>query len=160
MSRLKAENLTVEFRDGVTKTDPIIPRRYTLTHSDQTAQLFLSIGTSFAYDKVTSMRDEVLGEWVTDENTYYYLVYLHVGGALGQIVEGLRLSVFRSELPLALEAIRYGDQVFFETHSMDQYPIIVYFLYSDPEKNVVESWGTFEDYRIDSTEGTSYVVEI
>ncbi len=148
MSRLNPEMLTVEFREDVTLTAPIVSRRYTLTHSDNTAQLFLTIGTNFAYDKVNSMRDEVLGEWIYEDNTFLYMVYLHVGGAFGQIVEELRLSVFRRELALALEAIRYGDDIFFDTHGMDQYPIIVNFLYSDPAKNVSESWGVFKDYRI------------
>ena len=44
MSRLKPEKLSVEFRKGVTTTEPIIPRRYTLTPSYITADLFLTIG--------------------------------------------------------------------------------------------------------------------
>jgi hypothetical protein len=31
---------------------------------------------------------------------------------------------------------------------MDQYPIIVYFLYENPEYNKAENWGTFADYDI------------
>jgi hypothetical protein len=61
MSKLNPEKLSVEFRQGVTPTEPIIPRRYTLTHSDITAELFLTIGSYYAYDKITAMRDEVLG---------------------------------------------------------------------------------------------------
>jgi hypothetical protein len=40
MSKLNPEKLSVEFRQGVTPTEPIILRRYTLTHSDITAELF------------------------------------------------------------------------------------------------------------------------
>lgn len=40
MSKLNPEKLSVEFRDGVTGTEPILGRRYTLTHSDITAELF------------------------------------------------------------------------------------------------------------------------
>jgi len=43
MSEFNPEKLTVEYRDIVTATKPIIPRRYTLTHSDDTGELFLTI---------------------------------------------------------------------------------------------------------------------
>ena len=56
MSRLNPEKLYIEFI-GVTKTEPIIPRRYTLTHSDITADLYLTIGSDFAYNKLNIMRD-------------------------------------------------------------------------------------------------------
>ena len=65
MSKLNPEKLSVEFKDGVTSTEPILGRRYTLTHSDITAELFLTIGLTYAYDKIDAMRDEVLGEWCT-----------------------------------------------------------------------------------------------
>ena len=80
MSELNPEKLSVEFRQGVTETEPIIPRRYTLTHSDKTAQLFLTIGAKYAYDKTNSMRDEVLGRWVKKGKGYFFYVSLHVDG--------------------------------------------------------------------------------
>jgi hypothetical protein len=42
MEKLDPEKLYVEFRPGVTPTEPIIPRRYTLTHSDVTAEVLFS----------------------------------------------------------------------------------------------------------------------
>ncbi|MDF2790251.1 MAG: hypothetical protein K0S80_3350 [Neobacillus sp.] len=38
------EKISVEYRDGVTIAEPVIPRYYTLTHSDVTGELFLTIG--------------------------------------------------------------------------------------------------------------------
>ena len=149
MSRLDPEKLTVEFREGVTETAPIIPRRYTLTHSDITAELFLTIAPSYAYDKINVMRDEVLGEWLVVEESLRYYVYLYVDGQLGQGMASIRNYVFRRELPLALEAIRYGDRRLFDTNpGLDQSPIIVYFLSANPEYNKVENWGTFAEYDI------------
>ncbi|NFF79280.1 hypothetical protein FCV38_20465, partial [Clostridium sporogenes] len=75
MSKLNPEKLSVEFRDGVTSTEPILGRRYTLTHSDITAELFLTIGLTYAYDKISSMRDEVLGEWIEKGKNYFFHVY-------------------------------------------------------------------------------------
>ena len=147
MSRLNPEKLNVEYV-GVTSTEPIIPRRYTLTHSDITADLYLTIVLDFAYLKLNPMRDEVLGEWMLNEK-YAYYVYLHVDSNFIPEFKVIRDAVFRRELPLALEAIRYGDNEFFNAHpELDYVPILVYFLSTDPIFNNVENWGTFSDYNI------------
>lgn len=152
MSRLKPEKLLVEFRKGVTTTEPIIPRRYTLTHSDITADLFLTIGLIYAYDKVKAMRDEVLGEWINVGDEYFYYVYLYVDGQYGPEVAATRNYIFRRELPLTLEAIRYGDKDFFTAHpELNDAPIIVYFSSTDSQYNKIENWGTFLDYDIMSS---------
>ena len=112
MSKLNPKKLSVDFREGVTTTEPIIPRCYTLTHSDLTAELFLTIGLKYAYDKISAMSDEVLGEWIITEDGYFFYAYLHVDGNLGPAATTIRNAIFRRELPLALEAIRYGDKFF------------------------------------------------
>lgn len=149
MSRLNPELLHVEYV-GVTPTEPIIPRRYTVTHSDTTAELYLTIGSDFAYYKINPTRDEVLGEWMTSSEGYDYYVYLYVDGQfLSPEIKAMRESIFRSQLPIALEAIRYGDREFFNAHpDLDNVPITVYFLSTDPMYNKVENWGTFSDYKI------------
>lgn len=150
MSKLNPEKLSVEYREGVTATEPIIPRRYTLTHSDLTAELFLTIGPEYAIDQITIMRDEVLGEWVENQGNYLYYAYLYVDGESDQGLVAVRNFVFRRELDLALEAIRYGDDPFFSEHfALDNSPIIVFFLSSDPRYNKIENWGTFSDYKIE-----------
>ena len=150
MSKLNPKKLSVEFREGVTPTHPIIHRHYTLTHSDLTAELFLTIGRTYAFDKITSMRDEVLGQWVMTGNKYLFHVYLHVDGERPlPSTSAIRNKIFNRELPLALEAIRYGDRTLFETHpKLDYAPIIVYFNSAFPHYNRVENWGTFKDYKI------------
>lgn len=148
MSRLDPAKLHVEYV-GVTTTEPITPRRYTLTHSDVTADLYLSIGLDFAYLKLNPMRDEVMGEWIQNDDSYIYYVYLFVNGQFISGDKAIREAVFRRELPIALEAIRYGDNEFFNAHpELDYVPIIVYFLSTDAMFNKVENWGTFSDYKI------------
>lgn len=148
MARLNPKKLSVEFRHGVTTTEPIICRRYTLTHSDVTGELFLTIGLAYAYDKVTSMRDEVLAEWCKINNEYLLNVYLDVDGEFDIGNAAIRNGVFRRELPLALEAIRYGDREFFNAHpKLNSCPIIVYFNSSIPEYNRVEKWGSPSHYK-------------
>ncbi len=77
MSKLNTDKLSVEFRNGVTSTEPILGRRYTLTHSDITAELFLTIGSAYAYDKINATRDEVLGEWIGKQKTTYFM-YIYI----------------------------------------------------------------------------------
>ena len=47
MSRLNPAKLHVAWSQGVTPQGPISPRRYTLTHSDATGDLFLTIGADY-----------------------------------------------------------------------------------------------------------------
>lgn len=169
MTRLNPEKLSVDFRKGVTTTEPIIPRCYTLTHSDITAELFLTIGLNYAYDKISAMRDEVLGEWIQTGDQYFFHVYLYVDGQSGPMETPLRNSVFIRELPLALQAIRYGDSYFFDSHSdLDAAPIIVYFISVNPYFNRIENWGIFENYDINksckhtesNSSGNAYLLDI
>ena len=136
--------------DGITATEPVIPRCYTLTHSDLTGDLFLSIGIHYAWDKINPMRDEVLGEWKYIGGSLYYCVYLHIDqGQYNQNISAKRSEIFRRELPLALTAIRYGDRFFFNAYpNLDQATIIIYFMsvYSQFAKQ--ESWGTFHSFSI------------
>lgn len=142
--------LYVEFRDGVTFTEPLINRCYTLTHSDLTANLFLTIVLSFAIDKMNAMNDEVLGEWALTESSFIYNIYLDVDGQYNNHATiAKRNDIFRRELPLALEAIRYGDRLLFLSHpELNICPILVYFISIDPQFNKIENWGTFSNYTI------------
>lgn len=142
MGNFEPEKLTVEFRDGVTNTEPIISRRYTLTHSDKTAQLFLTIGLNYAFDKMSTMRDEVRGEWRKADNSYLLNVYLKVDGIFRPGAAVIRNEIFRRELPLALEAIVYGDRAFLKVHpGLYEAPIMAHFNSSVPRYNVIENWG-------------------
>jgi hypothetical protein len=47
MKRLNPEKLRNEFLPGTTPESPVTPRRYTLTHSDRTGELFLCFGLDY-----------------------------------------------------------------------------------------------------------------
>ena len=148
LKRLNPDKLHVEFRNDVTLISPIIGRKYTLTHSDITADLFLTIGLEFAYDKVNDTRDEVLAEWRTNQGFPFLYVYVYVDGQFGPVVSATRNAIFRRELPLALEAIRYGDRKFFAAHSeLDNAPIWIHFDSTNPAYNRFEYWGIPNDYE-------------
>lgn len=147
MEKLNPEKLYVKYGPDTTTTEPIIGRKYTLTHSDITADLFLTIGLEYACDEINKMRDEVLAEWQTYEGNPLLYVYVYVG-QFGPAITAIRDTIFRRELPLALEAIRYGDSEFFmEYPQLDSAPIWIYFDSSNPDYNKFEYWGTPKDYK-------------
>jgi hypothetical protein len=63
LSAFYPEKLSVEHMDGAASTKSVIPRRYTLTHSDLTGELFLNIGINYAWGKLNPLRDKILGVW-------------------------------------------------------------------------------------------------
>lgn len=147
MKRLNPEKLTVTYKKGVTETEPLLWRHYTLTHSDITGELFLTIGLNFAYEEINKTRDEVLARWYKINNHYILYLYVYIDGKFNPMTSFIRNRIFVRELPLALEAIRYGDREFFKSHPhLDKAPIYIYFDSSNPNLNRVEFWGTPSDY--------------
>ena len=118
MNRLNPEDLHTDFLSGTTMEGPLIPRRYTLTHSDRTGELFLSIGFDY------NARALVFGR------------------------AGWRETIFRNELPLVLEAIRYGDRGIFQIHpGLDQATIQVHFQSQNPKHSNIEQGGVLYNYK-------------
>jgi hypothetical protein len=157
MSRLKPEKLHVRFVGGTAPDGPVISRRYTLTHSDTTGDLFLTIGPDYDRRQISGwytrlMRDEVLAEWREEENGPALHVYCHVSGGLIVGSARWRDAIFQRELPLVLEAFRFGDRRLFETQpELDQAPIWVHFHARQPRYNRVESWGMPAEFACGAT---------
>ena len=156
MSRLQPGKLHVRLGAGLTAEGPVMPRRYTLTHSDTTGDLFLTVGLDYDRRQISGwytrlMRDEVLAEWLEDKDGPALHVYCHVSGGLVFGTAGWRDAIFRHELPLVLEAFRYGDrQIFEEYPELDDAPIRVHFRSSRRRYRRRERWGTPADYRLES----------
>jgi hypothetical protein len=147
MKKFDPEKLSVEYRDAVSFECPLIGRRYTLTHSDATAQLFLTVGKTFAWDKTTNMRDEVLAEWRIHLCSPYLYVYVPVDGETGPELAKTRYAIFRRELPLALAAMVYGDRNIYQAFpSLSSAPIWVHFDSKNMEFNQFEYWGVPQNY--------------
>ncbi|MZP30994.1 hypothetical protein GTO91_14850 [Heliobacterium undosum] len=148
MKQLNPEKLVVDYRDRVTPAEPVIGRKYTLTHSDITGELFLTIGRAYAYEKINNLRDEVLAEWRWYDSAIVLYVYVYVNGQFAPVSDR-RNRIFRRELPLALAAIRYGDSQFFMAHpELDHAPILIYFDSKNPNYHRFENWGTPSDYML------------
>lgn len=153
LSRLDTEKLHVKLVPPTTDEGPITPRRYTLTHSDRTGDLFLTIGPDYDYREIRGwytrlLRDEVLAEWTESPSNPELHVYCQVGRGLG--TARFRESIFRRELPLVLEAFRYGDsRLFMENPSLERATIWIHLQMKNEEKDIIENWGNIAAYATD-----------
>jgi len=95
------------------------------------------------------MRDEVLAELRKDAEGYSLNVYCHVSGGFVFGRAKWRYDIFRSELSLALEAIRHGDRSFFDHDpELDKIPVLINFKSTDERYNKTEKWGLLGDYKL------------
>jgi hypothetical protein len=153
MKRLNPEKLHVTYLAGTAPEGLILPRRYTLTHSDITGELFLSISSKYNIKQISGlytrlMRDEVLAELAEDGNKLQLRVYCHVSGGFIIGTAKWRYNIFHSELTLVLEAIRYGDRILFTKNpKLENAPISIHFQSTDKRFNKVEDWGNIGNYR-------------
>jgi hypothetical protein len=158
MGRLKPNKLHVTYLAGTISDNLSLPRCYTLTHSDTTGELFLSIGSQYDTRKISRfytrlMRDEVLAELIDEGDGLVFRVYCHVSGGLVFGRAKWRYDIFQSQLPLALEAIRYGDGILFEQNpELDQIPVLIHFKSTNSRFNKVERWGVMADYKTPTEE--------
>jgi hypothetical protein len=153
MKRLNPDKLHVTYLSGTTQDKLILPRRYTLTHSDRTGELFLSVGIQYNTKQVSRlytrlMRDEVLAELLNNGEGFMFRVYCHISGGFIIGTARWRYSIFQSELPLVLEAIGYGDRTLFEQNQeLDNSTLHIHFQSNNKRFNKVENWGTMLKYR-------------
>lgn len=153
VKRLNIEKLHTTFTPGTFPDRLALPRRYTLTHSDSTGDLYLTISVEYNKKQCSGlytrlMRDEVFAE-ISETGTGYALnVYCHVSGGFVFGNAKFRYDIFQRELPLVLESLRYGDKVLFgNVTEVKNTPVIVYFKSSKSLYNKSENWGIISDYE-------------
>lgn len=148
MTRLRPEKLHVDIRIDESQH---LHRRYTLTHSDSTGDLYLTIADNFNIEQISGwytriMRDEVLAEWQMIDERPSLHVYCHVSGGLVFGSAKMREAIFKREMPLVLEAIRQGDSKFFEKNPrFDNASIIVHYQKSGKDLKI-ERLGAPSEY--------------
>ncbi len=95
--------------------------------------MFLTTGSDYNNKEISKfytrlMRDEVLAEWQIPSGDPSLHVYCHVSGGLTFGRASWRDSIFRKELPLALEVFRYGDRALYETNPrLDEATVWIHF---------------------------------
>jgi hypothetical protein len=154
MSDLNPQKLHVTYKTDPLQAGSLLPRRYTLTHSDSTGDLFLTVGAEFDQAQISGwytrfLRDEVLAEW-RDEEAPRLHVFCHLSGGLVLGSPAWRYSIFQKHMRQVLEAFRNGDRALFETRpDLDQAPVRVHFLAKQARYNRVEDWGRPAQYRVE-----------
>lgn len=152
MSNLDKEKLHVSCKESLEPEKEFIPRKYTLTHSDKTGDLFLTVDCDYDYEQISSlytrfMRDEVVAEWKKDQDQYRLHVYVHVSGGLVFGWASMRYRIFQHHMPLVLKTIRNGDYRLFELFpELDQSPIFIHFESNRKKYNKIERFGILKDY--------------
>lgn len=148
MKRNNANKVFTEYRNNVTAIHPIKGRKYTMTHSDQTGDLFVTIGLEYAEDKVLPIRDEVRLEWsqLGNKPVLYGEVMIDGEGIPGSPHN--RNAIFQKEMPTALKAIRYGDHALFEKYpELDKTPVFIQFISHNTMFNKLYHVGNIGNYR-------------
>ncbi|XP_051130033.1 protein STAY-GREEN homolog, chloroplastic-like [Andrographis paniculata] len=131
----------------------ILPRIYTLTHSDLTAKLTLAISHTINNSQLQGwynrfQRDEVVAEWKKIKGKMSLHVHCHISGghSLLDIFANIRYYIFSKELPVVLKAFIHGDGSLFNNYPNLQESLVwVYFHSNIPEFNKVECWGPLKE---------------
>ena len=145
MSLFKPEKLHIKYSDN--KDIDIISKKYTLTHSDFTGELFLTIGKEYDYKKlrqfyVRFMRDEVLAEWKKNEEKNELHIYVHISGGFICGGAGFRDKIIRSHLPLVIEVLRYAEQEMIQKNpNLEEAAILIHFNSKRKKYNKIEEVG-------------------
>lgn len=145
MSSFNPDKLTVKYLDS--ESMDILSRKYTLTHSDSTGELFLSIGREYDYEKIQKlyiklMRDEVLAEWKKNKEEYEFHIYVHISG--GFIFGGPRFRnwIIRGHLPLVFDLFKYAEKENIKNNpSLKDAEIVVHFNSKRKKYNKIEKIG-------------------
>lgn len=149
--KLPAHKVHTFFLEGASPVEPVQDRRYTLTHSDRTGHLYVSIGSEYNQSQISGpytrwMRDEVLGQWSSHDQLD---IHVHVSGGRVYGRPAMRNRTFIRELPLALRALHYADQYFTVAYPDREEAAVMVHFHSDVEQyDRVEQWGHWKDYAL------------
>ncbi len=147
MKKLDPKKAFVQYRNDFSPYEPIIDRKYTITHSDSTGDLFVFVGNKYADDKVNSMRDEVLLDWKQDDKGLYLMGKVLVDGEKNIGNPTIRNKIFLKEMPTALQALRQADRfLFINNPTLDNAPVFIQFVSKNPDFNKIYDFGTIGTY--------------
>ncbi len=147
MQEFSPNRVWLQYRDCVMDCSPVYGRTYTMTHSDETADLFVVVGMEIAQDRIDELRDEVILRW----EKYRGRVILY-GEVLVELNRDrkkaeFRNQIFTKEMPLALAAIYQADRSFFiENPELVNTPVYIHFKSCFSEFNRVQKYGSIGEY--------------
>lgn len=145
---LNPQKVFVQYRDIMRPYGPIVNRKYTITHSDTTAELFVFVANNYAEDQITSLRDEVKVAWEQHEKGVALIgsVIVDGNGVIGNAYA--RNNIFYNKMPTALQALRKADRFLFEKEpNLDNTPVFIHYISSEPELYKVYDYGMIGLYK-------------
>lgn len=116
MRELSPQKVFVQYRDNIKPYDPIKGRKYTITHSDITAELFVFIANNYATDQITSVHDEVKLSWEQTPSGLLLIGSVFIDGTDVSGNSEIRNRIFYTEMPTALTALRQADRFIFQKY--------------------------------------------
>ncbi len=149
MRKLNPQKVFVQYRDTMKPYEPVMNRKYTITHSDISAELFVFVATRYAEDQVTDMRDEVRISWEQRKDGLVLLGSVLVDGneVIGNAY--IRNKIFYNEMPTALQALRQADRFLFDNDpKLDYTPVMIHFISSNPSYDKTYDFGMIGKYGI------------
>lgn len=148
MSFKRNHQLFVEYRDQVSKTSPTQNRTYTMTHSDDTGDLFVTIGLKYAEDQTNELQDQVYLRWVPFDGKCLLYGEVLIDSKDFNGNKQFRNEIFKREMPLALQAIYRADIPFFEANpELVDTPVLIRFKSTDPAYDKLYNYGVISDYN-------------
>ena len=148
MKKLNPQKVFVQYRDIIRPYEPVMNRKYTITHSDTTAELFVFVAKDYAEDQITKMRDEVRIAWDQNEKGLILMgsVIVSDKGIRGNAY--IRNKIFYNEMPTALQALRQADRFLFDKEpNLDNTPVLIHFISNNPTYDKIYDFGVIGDYR-------------
>lgn len=148
MRNLNPKKVFAQYRGEIKPYEPVTGRKYTITHSDTTAEMFVFIADDYAEDQISQMRDEVRIEWQWNKRGYVLNGSVLVDVNNSEVNSKIRNEIFYREMPTALQALRQADRFMFEKHTMlDNTPVYIKFISNNPEYDKTYNFGPIGDYR-------------
>lgn len=148
MRELSPYKVFAQYRGLMKPYEPLAGRKYTITHSDTTAELFVFIAEDYAEDQVTAMHDEVRIAWAQNERRLALIGSVVVDGPGVWGNPAIRNGIFYREMPTALQALREADRFLFEIDpNIDNSPVYIQFISNDSAYNKVYDFGVIGNYR-------------
>lgn len=148
MRELNPEKVFVQYRDIMKPYEPVMGRKYTITHSDITAELFVFVAENYAEDQITRMHDEVKIAWEENNKELALIGSVIVDGKDVMGNAYIRNKIFYNEMPTALQALRQADRFLFDQNpDFDNTRVFIHFISENPAYDKIYNFGVIGNYK-------------
>lgn len=145
--RLNPYLLPIFYESSDIITNLNLPRKYTSTHNDTTAEIYISIGHDYnkyllSSEEVINNQTQVTGKWIYNQDKHRHEIHLQVDvSTIKNPNAELRNTIFCAELGPVLEGIAFAETALLEKHpKLGNTRILVHFKSIDEKYDRIEKW--------------------